>query len=587
MVNHEMKIIFRIAGKKISMNIQQLFFVLICCLASSQAFSQSIAQPRPEEYTMKRQQWVDSVYQSLPLEKKIAQLYMAIAHTKSNMPHVDKLVKELGIGGICFMQGDPAEQMTIMRALQEKAKIPLWFSMDAEWGMGMRLPNVGNLPRALTIGAANDTSLALRVGRAIGRQFQRMGIHINFAPVLDINSNPNNPVINYRSFGENKEKVSQMAMYVIRGMQELGVIACAKHFPGHGNTDVDSHLSLPLIKESFESLERTDLYPYRSLIPAGLKAVMTGHLSVPALDATPNLPSSLSSKVVQDLLIQKMGFDGLVFTDGLNMSSVTKLYSSASLDLQSLMAGNDVLLFSKHSDQGIDTIRRAYEKGIITEARLSRSVKKVLAAKYDVGILKNFKKDTTDIARNLNDSLSEIRKAVAQAAITCVNDEFDLIQSIRKSDIKDITMVTLSQKQNMFETEFVRQGLKSIVQLNLPDSNKRKLQWERIRSASKVIVNVSGLIQSPAKNFGLDSLKLSLIKQLAELPNVCVVIFGNPYVLRNFCTVKCALICYDEETETQMAAIEIFTRQLNPKGQLPVSVCPKLKEGHAFRSPSW
>ena len=434
-------------------------------MASSQAYTQSSDSRKFEEYGMKRQQWVDSVYQSLPLEKKIAQLYMAIAHTKSNMPHVEKLVKDLGIGGICFMQGDPAEQMTIMRALQQKAKIPLWFSMDAEWGMGMRLPNVGNLPRALTIGAANDTSLALRVGRAIGRQFQRMGIHINFAPVLDINSNPNNPVINYRSFGENKVKVSQMALYVIRGMQEMGVIACAKHFPGHGNTDVDSHLSLPLIKESFENLERTDLYPYRSLIPAGLKAVMTGHLSVPALDATPNLPSSLSTKVVQDLLIEKMGFDGLVFTDGLNMSSVTKLYSSAALDLRSLMAGNDVLLFSKHSDQGIDTIRRAYEKGLITEARLSRSVKKVLAAKYDVGLLENFKKDTSDIARDLNDSLPEIRKAVAQAAITCVKDEYDLIQSIRKSDIKDITMVTLSQKQNIFETEFAKQGLKNIVQL--------------------------------------------------------------------------------------------------------------------------
>ena len=571
----------------IPINSQLFIGISIFCLASLQAYTQSSDSRKLEEYGMKRQQWVDSVYQSLPLEKKIAQLYMAIAHTKSNMPHVEKLVKDLGIGGICFMQGDPAEQMTIMRALQQKAKIPLWFSMDAEWGMGMRLPNVGNLPRALTIGAANDTSLALRVGRAIGRQFQRMGIHINFAPVLDINSNPNNPVINYRSFGENKVKVSQMALYVIRGMQEMGVIACAKHFPGHGNTDVDSHLSLPLIKESFENLERTDLYPYRSLIPAGLKAVMTGHLSVPALDATPNLPSSLSTKVVQDLLIEKMGFDGLVFTDGLNMSSVTKLYSSAALDLRSLMAGNDVLLFSKHSDQGIDTIRRAYEKGLITEARLSRSVKKVLAAKYDAGLLDNFKKDTSDIARDLNDSLPEIRKAVAQAAITCVIDEYDLIQSIRKSDIKDITMVTLSQKQNIFETEFAKQGLKNIVQLYLPDSNKRKQQWERIRSASKVIVNVSGLYQSPAKNFGLDSLKLKLLQELSELPNVCVVIFGNPYVLRNFCDVKSALICYDEETETQLAAIEIFTRQMNPKGQLPVSVCPKLKEGQAFKSPSW
>lgn len=571
----------------ISKNSQLFFGISILCLFSSQAYSQFSDHRKSESYALKRQRWVDSVYQSLPLEKKIAQLYMAIAHTKSNMPHVTNLVKELGIGGICFMQGDPAEQMTIMRALQQQAKIPLWFSMDAEWGMGMRLPNVGNLPRALTIGAANDTALALRVGQAIGRQFRRMGIHINFAPVLDINSNPNNPVINYRSFGENTEKVSQMAWYVIRGMQEMGVIACAKHFPGHGNTDVDSHLSLPLIKESMENIERTDLCPYRKLIPAGLQGVMTGHLSVPALDATPNLPGSLSAKVVQDLLIQKMGFEGLVFTDGLNMSSVTKLYSSAALDLRSLMAGNDVLLFSKLSDQGIDTIRRAYEKGIISEERLSRSVKKVLAAKYDVGLWENVKKDTTGIARELNDSLPEIRKAVAEAAITCVNDEHDLIQSIRKSDIKDVTLVTFSQKQNIFETEFGKQGLKNIVQLYLPDSNKRKQQWARIRSAAGVIVNVGGLLQSPAKNFGLDSLKLKLLQELSEMPNVCLVFFGNPYILRNFCDVKSALICYDEEAETQLAAIRVFTSALNLKGQLPVSVCPRLKEGHTYRSPSW
>lgn len=276
-----------------------------------------------------RQHWVDSVYQSLPLEKKIAQLFMAVAHVESNLAYIENMVDTLGIGGLCFMQGKPTEQVAIINKLQKRVKVPLWFSMDAEWGVGMRLPLVQDLPKALTLGAVRDTSIAYEVGRVMGAQLRRMGFQINYAPVLDINSNPDNVVINYRSFGENKQRVAQAAAAIMRGMQSQGIIACAKHFPGHGNTSTDSHVSLPVINQSKKDMEETEMYPYKQLIAQGLKGVMTAHLHIPSLDNTPNMPASLSPKIVQNILQQQLGFKGLIFTDGLNMQSVLKLHSGA------------------------------------------------------------------------------------------------------------------------------------------------------------------------------------------------------------------------------------------------------------------
>lgn len=565
------------------MKLYILFIVSLLCLSSCFLQGQSL---NLSSYN-KQQQWVDSIYNSLSLERKIAQLYMAIAHTESNMPYVEYLVDSLGIGGLCFMQGNPMEQVSIINKLQKRVPVPLWFSMDAEWGVGMRLPLVQPLPKALMLGAVQDTLLAYQVGQTIGAQMQRMGLHINYAPVVDINSNPENVVINYRSFGENKKRVAKAAASVMRGMQAQGIIACAKHFPGHGNTSTDSHVSLPMIHQSKKEMEETEMYPYKQLIQQGLKGIMSAHLHVPSLDNTPNMPASFSPIIIHDVLRKQLGFQGLVFTDGLNMQSVVKMHSSATLDYLSFMAGNDVLLFSKLTSAGIDTLRRAYLNGIITEERLAHSVKKILSAKYQAGLWKPITIDTMHLVEDLNNQIHKLYNQVALSAITCVQDKNDIIQAICKGNLSEVSLVSLTPQSSHFKSTLSQLGLKDIIQLNGVNSTQTKKDIELIKTKKKVIVCVDGLTQSPLKKFGLDSARINIIQTLAQLQNTMMVFFGNPYVLRFCCDAPSVLVAYDESEAAQRAAIKVFTGEHQPTGKLPVSVCESFKEGMSYFSSGW
>lgn len=565
------------------MKLSITFIVSLLCFSSYFLQGQSL---NPSSYN-KQQQWVDSIYNSLSLERKIAQLYMAIAHTESNMPYVEYLVDSLGIGGFCFMQGNPIEQVSIINKLQKRVPVPLWFSMDAEWGVGMRLPLVQPLPKALMLGAVQDSMLAYQVGQTMGAQMQRMGLHINYAPVVDINSNPENVVINYRSFGENKKRVAKTAASVMRGMQAQGIIACAKHFPGHGNTSTDSHVSLPVIHQSKKEMEETEMYPYKQLIQQGLKGIMSAHLHVPSLDNTPNMPASFSPKIIHDVLRKHLGFQGLVFTDGLNMQSVVKMHSSATLDYLSFMAGNDVLLFSKLTSAGIDTLRRAYLNGIITEERLAHSVKKILSAKYQAGLWKPVTIDTMHLVEDLNYQIQELYDQVALSAITCVQDKNEIIQAICKGNLSEVSLVSLTPQSSLFKSTLSQLGLKDIIQLNGANSTQTKKDIELIKTKKKVIVCVDGLTQSPLKKFGLDSARINIIQTLAQLQNTIMVFFGNPYVLRFCCDAPSVLVTYDESEAAQRAAIKVFTGEHQPTGKLPVSVCESFKEGMSYFSSGW
>lgn len=565
------------------MKLSITFIVSLLCFSSYFLQGQSL---NPSSYN-KQQQWVDSIYNSLSLERKIAQLYMAIAHTESNMPYVEYLVDSLGIGGFCFMQGNPIEQVSIINKLQKRVPVPLWFSMDAEWGVGMRLPLVQPLPKALMLGAVQDSMLAYQVGQTMGAQMQRMGLHINYAPVVDINSNPENVVINYRSFGENKKRVAKTAASVMRGMQAQGIIACAKHFPGHGNTSTDSHVSLPVIHQSKKEMEETEMYPYKQLIQQGLKGIMSAHLHVPSLDNTPNMPASFSPKIIHDVLRKHLGFQGLVFTDGLNMQSVVKMHSSATLDYLSFMAGNDVLLFSKLTSAGIDTLRRAYLNGIITEERLAHSVKKILSAKYQAGLWKPVTIDTMHLVEDLNNQIHELYDQVALSAITCVQDKNEIIQAICKGNLSEVSLVSLTPQSSLFKSTLSQLGLKDIIQLNGANSTQTKKDIELIKTKKKVIVCVDGLTQSPLKKFGLDSARINIIQTLAQLQNTIMVFFGNPYVLRFCCDAPSVLVTYDESEAAQRAAIKVFTGEHQPTGKLPVSVCESFKEGMSYFSSGW
>ena len=335
--------------------------------------------------------WVDSVFNSLTFEERLGQLFMVAAYSNKDQKHVDEisnLVKTENLGGLIFFQGGPDRQARLTNYYQAQAKTPLFIAMDAEWGISMRLDSVPDFPKAMTLGAVQDEKLVYAMGKEMARQFKELGMHINFAPVVDVNSNPDNPVIGYHAFGGEKEVVAQHAVSYMKGLQDNGVIANAKHFPGHGDTEADSHYSLPVIKNPEQRIWDVDLYPYEELFKEKLMSVMVAHLNVPSLDDTGNIPTSLSKKVVTDLLQNRMNFQGLIFTDALNMRGVAIANSPGEVDLKALLAGNDVLLYSQDVPKAKALIKQAVADGRISEKEIDRRVKKILKAKYWAGLNK-------------------------------------------------------------------------------------------------------------------------------------------------------------------------------------------------------
>ena len=308
----------------------------------------------------KKSQWVDSVFNSLTDEQRIAQLMVIRTSTLVNgeavflNDQVDSLIKKYNIGAVCLFQGKPEKQAALINHIQKMAATPVMVCVDAEWGLGMRFAGVQSFPYQLTMGAMHDAALAYKIGKAIGKQCLRMGIHVNYAPVIDINNNPDNPVIGVRSFGEDKYKVALFGSRIMQGMQDAGIMACAKHFPGHGDVSVDSHLDLPVIHKSMEQLNNLELYPFRELFSHNVGSVMVAHLSIPSIDSAKNKPTSLSYNNITQLMRNEMGYKGLTFTDALEMQGVKKYYPNGEASVQSIIAGNDMLCLPENVPQSIE-----------------------------------------------------------------------------------------------------------------------------------------------------------------------------------------------------------------------------------------
>lgn len=380
-----------------------------------------------------KKHWVDSVYQSLNIEERIGQLFMVAAYSGGpnlNQSQIEKLIKNHQIGGLIFMQGGPARQAILTNEYQSMAQVPLLIGMDAEWGLGMRLDSVINMPRQMMIGASQDTTLMYDIAKAIAYQCKRLGVHVNFAPVIDVNNNPLNPVINSRSFGENKYLVSKMGIAYMRGLQDNGVMACMKHFPGHGNTNTDSHKDLPFINRSITELHNIELYPFKQLINAGVQSAMVAHLEIPSLEKIPHIPTTLSKKTIQNLLKTEMGFKGLVFTDALNMQGVAKYFKPGEVDLKAFLAGNDILLFSQDVPTAIVKIKEALHIGTITEIDLQERVKKILSAKYDYKLHQYKNIDIKNITADINKYTSALKKRTTEASATLAVDKDNVIQKL-------------------------------------------------------------------------------------------------------------------------------------------------------------
>src|SRR5574339_333967 len=378
----------------------------------------SLSQNNREQLAQK---WVDSIFNSLTPEQRIAQLMVIRADSNLGADHVAKVtsdIQQYNVGALCFFQGGPVRQANLTNFYQSIAKTPLMVTIDGEWGVGMRLDSVTKYPFQLTLGSVNDQRLVYEMGLAVGEQCKRLGIHVNYAPVVDINNNPANPVIGYRSFGEDKYKVAKFGIAYMKGMQDAGIMACAKHFPGHGDVDVDSHLDLPVINKNRQQLDSMELYPFREIFNAGVGSVMVAHLSIPSIDATEHVATSISKNSVTGVLRNDLNYQGLTFTDALEMKGVAKYFPGGVISVEALIAGNDMLCLPEDVGKAIDAIKKAIEENKLSWTDVNDKVKRVLKAKYQLGLNQSKTIETANLLRDLNAKTDAIRMKVAKETIT-------------------------------------------------------------------------------------------------------------------------------------------------------------------------
>ncbi|HZB11981.1 MAG TPA: glycoside hydrolase family 3 N-terminal domain-containing protein, partial [Chryseolinea sp.] len=413
----------------------------------SSAAQQDNGRPLFLQYTS--HPWVDSIFNSLSIDERIAQIIAVAAYSNRDEGHkqeVLKLIHEQKIGGLIFFQGGPVRQAKLMNIYQSASKVPLLMAMDAEWGLGMRLDSTISFPYQMTLGAIQNDSLLYKMGVEVARQMRRAGLHFNFAPVADINNNPENPVINFRSFGEDKYNVTRKAIAYMRGMQDHGVLATAKHFPGHGDTGTDSHHALPLISHSQGRLDSLELYPFREMIRAGIGGIMVAHLNIPALDSS-GVPSTLSSSIITDLLRKKLGFTGLIVTDAMNMAGVTASNPPGIVDKEAVLAGNDMLELTEDVPRAIAEIRKAIREGKINQSDIDDRCRKMLAIKYWAGLAHRAPVNISNLQEELNTASAKLlNRNLLEAAITVLANN-DTIMPLRNLDKMRIASVSVGRRQ--------------------------------------------------------------------------------------------------------------------------------------------
>ncbi|WP_018613091.1 glycoside hydrolase family 3 N-terminal domain-containing protein [Segetibacter koreensis] len=528
-------------------------------------------------------EWVDSVFKSLNRKQRIAQLMVVRAHSnlgKEHVASVTELIKKYKVGGLCFFQGGPVRQANLTNYYQSIAKTPLLITIDGEWGLGMRLDSVINFPRQMMIGAVPDAQLVRQFGQAVGQQCKRMGIQVNFAPDVDINNNPANPVINDRSFGEDKYKVALFGTQYMKGLQDEGIMACAKHFPGHGDVSVDSHLDLPVINKTLKQLDSLELYPFRELIKEGVGSVMSAHLYIPAIDTTANQATSLSYNNVTGLLKKQLGFTGLTFTDALEMKGVTKFYPAGEASVQSLIAGNDLLCLPEDIKGSIKKIRKAIRRKKLKRSDINDRIKKVLLAKYNLGLNHIEPIKTEDLVDDLNAHTNEIKKMIAENAITLLklsNKDYIPLRA------KKIAFLGIGvDSANAFAKKLKQDYGASLYTFNYKESTGAA---DSLLSVLKnkydtVVIGVHNYSRRPANQFGISNAAYELINQVQAQMTAITFVFGNPYAIKNIAATASNLIaCYEDDDITQQAAAGILKGQIIPKGKLSVTVDDILRFG--------
>lgn len=556
---------------------KQFLILFFSCFLVHFSIAQSFTTQTP--YAL---HWADSVANTLNIDQKIAQLMIVRAHSNLGQVHIDEvtnLIKKYNVGGLCFFQGGPVRQAILTNYYQSIATTPLMIAIDGEWGLGMRLDSVINFPKQLMMGAMPDAKLVYQVGKAIGEQCKRLGIQINFAPDVDINNNPDNPVINDRSFGEDKYKVALFGTAYTKGMQEVGVMACAKHFPGHGDVAVDSHLDLPIINKTKAQLDSVELYPFKALIKAGVGSIMNAHLFIPAIDSTTNQATSLSIKNVNNLLKQELAFTGLTFTDALEMKGITKYFPAGEAAVQSLIAGNDMLCLPADVAISIEKIKEAIRQGRISETAINQKLKKVLLSKYHLGLKAVTPIVLDNIINDLNENTNNIKQQICQQAITVLKLNNNKLLPL-PSKKKIIYLGVGINQSNTFATALQKKYHTTILTLDYKDSSSINTLLKKFQHTNKtIVIGLHNYSRKPANNFGLSKQAVTLIQSLQHNNNAILFAFGNPYAIKNFCEFKNVVACYEDDSIMQQTAINLLCGKSSAIGKLPVTVCSTLTYG--------
>ena len=522
--------------------------------------------------------WADSVLMSLSEEERIAQLFMVAAYSNKDESHKQKitdLVAQYKIGGVMFLQGGPVRQAKLTNYLQEHSKVPLMIAIDAEWGVAMRLDSSLRFPWQMTLGAIEDTILIYDMGVEVARQCKLLGIHINFAPVVDVNSNPENPIINNRSFGENPEKVGRMGVAYMKGMQDNHVLACAKHFPGHGDTDADSHKTLPVVKHLRYRLDEVELVPFKKLINNGLGSVMVAHLNIPILDSIQDLPTSLSPKVVDGLLKEELGFTGLSITDALNMKGVSKFYEPGLLDVKALLAGNDVLLFSEDVPKAIEEIKKAIESNKISQEEIDERCHKILMAKQWMG-LDNY--ENVDVSKVVDEIISTetklLDKKLVKSSLTLLQNYDDLLP-LKRLDTLRIAAVSIGEDASGFQK--MLSNYAPITHFSISEKasvTEQAVLLNKLSRYNLVIASVHKSNSSAWESYKIEKSTDILLQSIALQSKVVVSVFTNPYSLNSFLFTNnfdALLLAYQNSKVAKEQTAQAIFGGISFSGRIPVT----------------
>jgi len=539
-------------------------------LAQQESYIQLLSKPN---------KWVDSVYNKLNKKQRIAQLFFVRAHTNRGKQYEDSVAKVIHnqhVGGLVFFQGGPGRQANLINRYQRQSRVPLLIAQDGEWGLGMRLDSTLSYPYQMTLGAIQGESLIYKMGQQIAYDFKRLGMHMNFAPVMDVNNNPDNPVINYRSFGDNKYNVASKGLAYLKGMQSAGLLTTTKHFPGHGDTNVDSHYDLPLLPFSRQRLDSLEMYPFKQAIEGGVSGVMIAHMAIPSLDDTKNLPSTLSRKIVTNLLKDSLGFKGLVVCDAMEMQGVIKYFPDGEAELRAFMAGNDIIELSMDSKESIHKILKAMRHHKLPIAEFEAKVKKVLMAKYWAGLSQLQDVNVSNVVADLNrPATKDLIEQLSNAAVTQLRGSpRDLqLNPLLRTAIIGVGITNPTAYQTELKRWYPNSTL-FLVNKTTPADELASI-IKNLQEYSQVFVGVHDTRTRPQSKLDYSTGVKQFIAQLTAHENTVISFFTNPYAMAGITGIERAhalLVCYQNSEDMQQAAVRAITQQIKPLGKLPVSI---------------